>query len=279
MIKKIKKYWSEIAICICMCFCITTILTFFMNFKDGEISDDSENWSDLGGYIGGMLGTILSFFSVILIYATYKNQVSNSLLQQFETTFFNLLNNQREILNSLTGEFRKTTFSSFDEINDIDKMVKKKGDEYVSAVALEIYNRFDGRFRTLSDYEDEDLNSIIAISKSEIEKIINEEFEIVYYNKKIQLGHYFRHMYHIIKYITESQIENKKKYIDLIQAQMSDDELYITLYNCISKYGSEKFLPLLDKYGFFENIFMRGELLRMHAIYFYPKTKFKKSLH
>jgi oligoendopeptidase F len=76
----------------------------------------------------------------------------------------------------------------------------------------------------------------------------------------VELGHYSRHLYHIVKYVNESAVSDKKKYTDIIQAQMSDNELYATLYNAISEYRNTKFLPLLDKYGFFENIRNRGKV-------------------
>lgn len=41
------------------------------------------------------------------------------------------------------------------------------------------------------------------------------------------LGHYFRHLYHILKFIDDSQLSESKKYADLLQSQLSNDELYM----------------------------------------------------
>lgn len=257
-----KKYWTKIVIVFCCIICfISLFISLFLyvkQFGQNGLSENTDNWGQFGEYIGGVLGTILTFFSVILIYATYKSQKENSLLQQFETTFFSLLVNQREILKSLKGNFGKIT--SPDKISD----------EYISEVAWKIYQEFDNK---ISRYSKELPN--FSEQKEENMTIINTIYKEIYKGKESELGHYFRHLYHIVKYVHESKINNKKKYVDIIQAQMSDDELYITLYNGISEYGREKFLPLLDTYSFFENIRNRGEIFEVHCSQFYPKTNFK----
>ncbi|HZL10370.1 MAG TPA: putative phage abortive infection protein [Prolixibacteraceae bacterium] len=72
------------------------------------------------------------------------------------------------------------------------------------------------------------------------------------------IGHYYRHLYHIINYTDlhfqmSSQLsENSaKKYIDFIQAQMSSYEMMLLFYNSVS---FPKLLRLLVKYNFLENL-------------------------
>lgn len=262
----IKKYWTEIIVLSCCIICFVSLKYYFNQFGKNGLSDNTSNWGTFGDYVGGVLGTILSFFSVVLIYATYKNQVASSLLQQFETTFFNLLNNQREILKSLSGHINVDII--------FDDLEPRHADDYISGVAGEIYDRFDGNKIIYKDSSGKIIPNI-ADTKEENEKIVDEVYLRIYKGKESELGHYFRHLYHIVKYVHESNISNKKKYIDIIQAQMSDDELYVTLYNCIAEYGRQKFLPLLDTYSFFENVSGRGEIFKIHCKQFYPKTKFK----
>lgn len=259
-----KKYWMEIAIVICCIICFTSLLLYVTQFGQNGLSENTDNWGTFGEYIGGVLGTILAFFSVILIYATYKNQRENSLLQQFESTFFSLLLNQREILKSLKGNFGNITHPD-----------KKVADEYISEVAYQIYKEFDGRGNRYFEKNRNKISPNFSEQKDENMIIINDIYKRVYRGKESELGHHFRHLYHIIKYVHESKINNKKKYVDIIQAQMSDDELYVTFYNGISEYGREKFLPLLETYSFFENVRDRGNIFEIHCTQFYPKTNFK----
>jgi hypothetical protein len=100
----------------------------------------------------------------------------------------------------------------------------------------------------------------------------------VFSTYKDQLGHYFRHLYHLLKFTDEAIFKgSNKKYIDIIQAQMSDDELYLMFYNCISELGKSKVLTLIDEYSFLENIRSRGEIFDNQKRIFYPKTKFKNN--
>lgn len=266
--KFIRKYWTEIIVLICCIICFVSLKYYISQFGSNGLSNDTDNWGTFGDYVGGVIGTILSFFSIILIYAIYKNQVASSSIQQFETTFFNLLQNQREILKSLKGYVQ--TDNLFDDYDSDEN----SADEYISAVATRLYNEFDGR---TGKYVDRDGNEIknVASDKEDNLKIIDRIYDSVYKGKEAELGHYFRHLYHIVKYVNESIIADKKKYIDLIQAQMGDDELYVTFYNGIGRFGRLKFQPLLDQYQFLENIRSRGKIFDLTAKQFYPKTNFK----
>ena len=71
----------------------------------------------------------------------------------------------------------------------------------------------------------------------------------------------------------------KEKYINLLQAQLSDEELALIFYDAISKLAENKegfqgFHDLLDETHFLENINQLVLLDEKH-FYFYPKTPFK----
>lgn len=70
------------------------------------------------------------------------------------------------------------------------------------------------------------------------------------------IGHYFRNVYQIMKFIDNSthSNESKKFYVNLLRAQMSTFELALLFYNCISNIGCEKFKPLIEKYEIFEHL-------------------------
>lgn len=71
-----------------------------------------------------------------------------------------------------------------------------------------------------------------------------------------QTGHYFRNLYHILKFVNESQAEpeDKKLYSRLVRAQLSSQELVLLFYNCLSELGSEKFKPLVEKYAMLKHV-------------------------
>lgn len=87
------------------------------------------------------------------------------------------------------------------------------------------------------------------------------------------LGHYFRHLYTIFKFIKNSDIENKRLYSNIVRAQLSDHELLVLFYNCISLYGEEKFKPLAEEFSLFNNI-PAGLLLFTGHESFYQEAAF-----
>jgi hypothetical protein len=69
------------------------------------------------------------------------------------------------------------------------------------------------------------------------------------------LGHYFRNLYHIVKYIDSSSItdDEKKLFIGILRSQLSNYELLLLAYNGLHTYGA-KFYPYLEKYEILKSI-------------------------
>ncbi|MCO4207951.1 putative phage abortive infection protein [Aeromonas hydrophila] len=71
------------------------------------------------------------------------------------------------------------------------------------------------------------------------------------------IGHYFRYIYQIIKFIDGSKLAENDKfvYMNILRAQFSNYELVLLFVNCICYKRSEKFKLLVEKYSFFEHIY------------------------
>ncbi len=71
------------------------------------------------------------------------------------------------------------------------------------------------------------------------------------------IGHYFRCLYNIVKFVDQQDIfsdfNDQKRYTNLIRAQLSSNELGLLFYNCLSKRGS-KFKDLVEKYALLEDM-------------------------
>jgi hypothetical protein len=91
-----------------------------------------------------------------------------------------------------------------------------------------------------------------------------------------QLGLYFRNLYQLMKYVDASQLEDKKLYANIVRAQLSNSELYLIFYNGLSRFGHDKFLPLLRKYEFFERLPVTADVLQADAEH-YGKGAFGQS--
>ena len=72
------------------------------------------------------------------------------------------------------------------------------------------------------------------------------------------VGHYFRHLYQVVKFVDDQKdfpkdFEEKKRYTDFIHAQLSNDELGVLFYLGLSNQGA-KFKILVEEYSLFENL-------------------------
>ena len=212
-----------------------------------------------GDYVGGVLGAFTGLVSVVFLFFTYKKQIeifqeqkSQTELQQFENTFFNLLEIFDTLRQRLNNKEEKTEGLVF--IHSIRALIE----DDINSVC----NEADA-FDTLNALE----------TRSRIEDI----YKTAFIAESDQLGHYFRSLYHLLKYINEQCPKDKKKrYFDLVQAQMNTDELYLTCINGISNYGRKKLHPLLNNSSFLENLAIdESENIRKLVYFFYPNTKHK----
>jgi hypothetical protein len=74
------------------------------------------------------------------------------------------------------------------------------------------------------------------------------------------LGHYYRSVYNLIKFVDLSTINDKHFYTNLVRAQLSSFELKLLCYNCSSKFGVEKFKPLVEKYSLLKHLDFKDAL-------------------
>lgn len=146
-------------------------------------------------------------------------------LQRFEDSFFSLLRTQADIVNAM-------------DIVTTDGKVTKSRDCFGVW-----YRRLRVAHSERGVYPDgQALQTTQAIYKS------------FYDSHQADIGHYFRHLYHIVKFVDEASIEQKKKYVSLIRAQLSGNEHVLLFYNGLSENGIQKFKPLIEKYALLENM-------------------------
>lgn len=88
---------------------------------------------------------------------------------------------------------------------------------------------------------------------SEKEKVFNM-YKYFWDKWNKDLGHYFRFLYNVFKHIDTSSEKDKKKYSNIVRAQLSDYELLLLFYNCLYVHGSLKFKPLVEKYSLMDNL-------------------------
>lgn len=209
--------------------------TYWWYFHNNGISDNVADWGNFGGYVSGTMGIV----SVVLLLLTFIEQTRQVGKSQFESIFFELLNRQKLL-------FSEDNISFDNCCNEIKRHMNVSFDK----------NK--------------------KISKEDYMKIFSVFYE--YHAKEKVFLNKFRHLYHLFKFVEKSCVGNKKYYIDIIQATMSNNELLMTMYNTIwYSYNTKdmKFLEILDKYSFFENLQSEGECFDDMKKKIFKKTSWK----
>lgn len=233
-----------------------------------------------GDLIAGTVGILLSFAATLFLFVTFKEQRKQSSenhidaeKDRFESTFFNLLSMLYQVRENVNKEIALCT-------NNGMKSIK------------EFYNGFKVYYLEQADTE-EQKEIMTYLSKSQLNIVEHENLECylgkLYENyiriKACNVNYYYRYVFNMINFVIGQWEHANKgethvhKYLNFIQAQMSDEELALIFYDVISHYGldtnySHQFKEMIDTYGFLENINPNILLDRKHHIVF-PKTKFR----
>lgn len=193
--------------------------------------------------------------------------------QSFENTLFNMLSLQQEIVNKLSFSGIKNTLDLNTNIfGGMEvKVIPEKIDLLGRSVFEELYNEVEVTYVNINGKE---------AKEDGIKNILNKRIDFYSQIKETTLfDHYFRHLYRIFKYIKESDLiaeEEKYEYSCIVRSQLSDYELVMLFYNCISVNGKDKFKPLIEGFAVFNNI--RSELLvDSDDRRFYEKSAFDRN--
>ncbi len=214
------------------CWCFTVLFLGSEEMKPGTFGDmfGSVNALFSGlAFSGVIIAIVLQSQELQLqreeLEATRKEfETQNETLkaQRFENTFFQMLSLHHEIISAMTVK--------------IDAATSYTGRRCMQTISHILTHPFKD-FNTIEDVE-----SVLA------------SYEKTYDIHGQHLGHYFRNLYNILKFVDSSEISNKKMYSNLLRAQLSNHELLLLAVNCISNHGNEKFKPLIEKYSFLSNL-------------------------
>ncbi|WP_051941765.1 putative phage abortive infection protein [Maribacter forsetii] len=216
----------------------------------------------LGDFLGGSVASLWSLAGLFLIYVAFLGQKQQLLNQQLEIMYNQLevkytrleLAGQKEEMKLqnqtlLNQKFENTFFqllTLFNSIIDSLDLRNKESKQIISTgrdCFYDFYKRFTSHVaRHGGNKEDIPIQYVI------------KAYNIVYDGNKADLSHYFRTIYHIFKFINDSEIDNKNRYASIARAQLSSFEQILLFYNCLHENGLDKFKPLIEKYRVFKNI-------------------------
>lgn len=182
----------------------------------------------------------------------FEEQNKTMKRQRFENTFFNMLSLQQEIVANLSYEYYVNP--------NVCPPNTPPEQFYGKSLKGILHGRevFEGMYkRAIIDYNGRRYADGVC-------NILRSYGHLAYSNIKAttRFDHCFRHLYRIYRYVDTSDLiteDERYDYACIIRSQLSDYELVMLFYNCLTTNGREKFKPLIEKYTIFNNL--RTELL------------------
>lgn len=230
---------------------------------------DAETHSGLGDFFAGTVGPLWALAGVALVYVAFRGQQEqarvqeeqiqtaeqNARLQQFESAFFQLLNLHNQIVRELRIE------ASIALSSGVSTTRVFTGRDVLDAIYSELQSRYFSEIQRLTDEEGEDVH---GYGMNEENQLILRIYEPLHQERQGELGHYFRNLYTITKYVVESGIPDPQRYINIIRAQLSSDELLMLFYNCLSRWGIGPFKQFVEDFHMLHNLPVEHLLSPLH---------------
>lgn len=194
--------------------------------------------------------------------SVFKEQSKTLKLQQFEYTFFNMLNLHHQIINSIDfNEKRKEIpLESLEGLKVPPKniAINHKG----RGSFANLYNRYSKYYFR---YE------MLDIFDGQLE-VISNSYRDFYDKFQAEIGHYFMNLYQIVQFVDTNSQSESQIYADLIQAQISCYEMLLLFYHCLHD-ENEQFKLFVEKYGLFSNLPLE-DLINMKHIDLFNESAF-----
>lgn len=260
---------------------IGLLLIYYFNIFPLDTTKKGD-WGTFGDFIGGTLNPLFALFSLFAIIYTIKIQTKElelsreeleatrkelegsriaqqeqseslklqneaTISQMFENTFFKLFDLFNLTKDTLHVKTKLVTSGSFSNIgiivNDITYNLLSENIGY-----WEKYNGDNSRDRAIKLFLE--ILGFFYCKKY-------DKFNLYY---ESLTGSYFGQIYQILRFIDDSNIKNKQRYVNLFRAQFTKNELEFLFYHCLGSMGKRKFKKLVEDYSFFEHIILNENI-------------------
>lgn len=249
-----KKSWSGFRLVailsgIAIVACFVLFLWKQVVMFDWCASVNNELLGTLGDFVGGILGTLIAIYSIAMLVKTLNAQIDSNA---------NMKDTNDNVIKTNNAQIKLTVQQLFD--NKFQVFFS----QYKDTIAAYIDRDLAGR-RALESI----VASFIATpfcSKLVYKKRVTasvREFEAFYAGNREQLAVHFRELYQLARLVAESDIDEEDRvlYAKCLRGQLSDGELVILRYNCLTDNGLAmrrfanhfnllKHLPLMSLFEF-----------------------------
>jgi hypothetical protein len=240
---------------------------------------DLGNW---GSYLQGTTASFWSLAGVFLIVATFLAQrrqlkdqddqfeIQNDAVkwQRFESSFFHLLGLHNQVVIAM-------------RCRDPSGFYVPRGQELEGRDCFEYwYMGLKSYFFEMAAKGSDPKPTFLNPMQVESLDVLAKLYLKFYGHHQAEVGHYFRNLYHLFKFVAESKIPDgdKRRYTSLVRAQLSQYELALLFYDALTPIPPEptnKFKNLIERFGLLENLNLDLLFDKERDVKFYKDTAFK----
>lgn len=305
---RIFRILAEVVVFILVLSAVVFAWSYASDWVDAQVPRDigKESIYSLRGVFGDKFGAVnalfsgLAFAGIILTLLLQRRDLAEARrtagTQQFNDTFFRLLALHIDI----TAKLSETQLSGRAAFDALNKWLREADQEFVIFSALQKLDKpairamRDSRVVNAVLFPQLDATDVANISISlgtgtaaldnylDDDMIMHEKQVEVAYTKVAasridSFAHYFRNLYHILKYIHESELvtlTEKTHYSRIVRAQLTDVELLGIFYNSLTpirlpgrpdmELGCPKMNRLLARYDILQNMSPRSMFHPIH---------------
>jgi hypothetical protein len=167
-------------------------------------------------------------------------------IQNFENKFFQMLAMWREIRDDFAHNYLYRSFLGFEGL--LQEVL----------LSLEI---------SLSQIRGDGMRLPVQV-------MIDEGIQAFYGRPRDSVSIYLRALYNVLKVVDEADIgfESQKFYSEIVTIQLSQRELVVVFYDCLSESGHAEFKPLIEKYSLLKYLDDSGLIAPEHCQLYNPSA-------
>ena len=227
----------------------------FGGFLEGEISQpDPDKAKIIQPFITGLVVPLLTLGSTLLVIANLRSIN----IQNFSNNFFKLIDQHHRLVSNIDSQIEGFHVASkgtafFDDIAmriawDFENLNSPSSETEVNHNESIDQEKTDHSFKVDSEL------AVRVQGKIGKERLI-EIYDHYFHLHHSDLSHYFRNLFHIVKFVERSSVSQKDKfeYVRMLRAQLSNYELVLIAYDGLHDYGKE-FYPLIEKYELIKSL-------------------------
>jgi hypothetical protein len=228
-------------------FIFATFIAFWFlisgDYMRGRWIPNIDKIKEIHPFMTGIVLPLLTFGSTILV---IENLRSNT-LQNFSNNFFKLIDQNRKILEGVNCETSHL----------LARDIKSKGKDFFDDLADKIADEYDIISKKTNARALRKINAglLAAAGNKQGKELLVIIYDHYFHIHHSDIGHYFRNLYYIVKYVDKAKIqrEEKKDSLKILRSQLSNYELLILAYNGMHPYGKE-FYPFIDSYELLKSL-------------------------